>query len=497
MGYGGVVKTIFRVAATVVGGMACGPPCAALGSAVATGATGGSFKEALMSGATAYIGASITQGISSGISDAAGGSVSIVDKATGLINVVPAAEAAAMQASGGLIGGIGEASRTGLEQGLFDAFIDPATDVNQAISGTTEFLGTPFGSVNGVTRTSFDFFKDMGNKVLGEGGLGLDLTPLQIANAGDLLASGVGGLTTLTLDQALQMDLPGLDETLGQAFGPEQIAALRQEQRNAMSQQAFNRLTSSTENPFGTTPEGLEEFNKVIAGGIERENVGLGPNITEAQFSSVFDNPDLGDIILGQEEDLRRQAFNQQIGQAFPGDSFQALDDEIISSIVDERRGPAQKQVSTQEARGNLNPFGGQTANVFLSGQEPGIESRIRDIGEGVLGSNRRTIGDIQDRASQSVTDYSLGDPLFDVAPFSQERSDVIAEREGTLGADVRGAIGAEPLFDVRGALAEGGRTQGLVSGSPSQGFLDTLAAREQASTRDRRGLGSRGSGAF
>ncbi len=66
-----IFKTIFKVVATVIGGIACGPPCAAIGSAIATGVTGGSFQEALLSGATAYIGASITQNISASIGDAA------------------------------------------------------------------------------------------------------------------------------------------------------------------------------------------------------------------------------------------------------------------------------------------------------------------------------------------------------------------------------------------------------------------------------------------
>jgi hypothetical protein len=586
MAYGGIFKTIVRVVATTVGGIACGPPCAAIGSAVATAATGGSFQEALMSGATAYIGASITQGINTSIGDAAaagragigtagtefaggaagefgglgvsslsdagleafGGAGAALPGSTaqGLFTALPANSfvdpgglGGPMVGAGDVVSATGQVDQFGLpipgtlgppEADLFAASGSPIqtgaasiaptpdpslftqasqyltdpnaglnpliTDANAAINaGISKFPGTAFGKVGDVTRSSFDFFKDMGNKVLGPGGLNLDLTPLQIANTGDLIGAGIGGLTTLTLDQALAMDLPGLDETLGQAFGPEQIAALRQEQRNAMSQQVFNRLTGSTENPFGTTPEGLEEFNKVIAGGIERENVGLGPDITEQQFSAVFDQPDLGTNILGEEQRLRQQAFNQEIGQAFPEDAFQSLDDEIISSIVDERRGPAQGQISSQLARGNINTLGGQAANVFLSGQEPGIRERITEVGEGVLGGNRQAISDIQGRAAQSVADYSLGDPLFDVAPFSQERSDVISEREGTLGADVRGAIGGESLFDVRGALSEGGSGQ-LVSGA-AQPFLDTLAARELDASRNKRGLGAKGSGVF
>ena len=528
MGYGGIFKTIVRVVATTVGGIACGPPCAAIGSAVATGATGGSFKDALMSGATAYIGASITQGINASIGDAAAanagstlgttpvqiggaagefGGVGVSNAASTIGEVAgstainsfspqvattfspytpyiggnanlmpqellerafvppeadmfaavdPVQSGAAFVNTGPTIPApegnfLNTIGLGGVAETLTDptAGINPLiTDANAAINaGISKFPGTAFGKVGDVTRSSFDFFKDMGNKVLGPGGLNLDLTPLQIANTGDLIGAGIGGLTTLTLDQALAMDLPGLDETLGQAFGPEQIAALRQEQRNALSQRTFDRLISETENPF----DNPEEFNKVIAGGIERANTGLGPDVTEQQFSAVFDDPSFGTQILDEEERLRRQSFNQDIGAAFPGDSFQSLDDEIISSIVEERRGPAQAQVATQEARGNLNPFGGQTANQFLSGQEPRIRERIGEIGEGVLGTNREAVGAIRDRASQAV----------------------------------------------RGAIAEGGRTQGLVSGSPNQGFLDTIAAREQAGTRQRRGLGSRGSGAF
>jgi hypothetical protein len=73
MGYGGFFKTVVKVAATAFGAWACGPPCAALGSAVATGATGGSFKESLMAGATTFATASFAQGLSNSITSTAGG----------------------------------------------------------------------------------------------------------------------------------------------------------------------------------------------------------------------------------------------------------------------------------------------------------------------------------------------------------------------------------------------------------------------------------------
>ena len=60
MSYGGIFKKVVRIAIPViVGALGGGPLAVALSSAATTGATGGSFKESLMAGATSYIGSSI------------------------------------------------------------------------------------------------------------------------------------------------------------------------------------------------------------------------------------------------------------------------------------------------------------------------------------------------------------------------------------------------------------------------------------------------------
>ena len=86
---------------------------------------------------------------------------------------------------------------------------------------------------------------------------------------------------------------------------------------------------------------------------------------------------------------------------------------------------------------------------------------------------------------------------MFDVQPFAQQASDYLGERAPAIGTEISEAIGTDPLFDAVSALQQGGRQQGVVSGTPS--FLDTLAEREGGvgTGRDRRGLGSRGSGVF
>ena len=512
MGYGGFFKSIVRIAIPAVVALAGGGPLSiAIASAATTGATGGSFKEALMSGVTSYIGANIGQSISAasatgaeglslqqglqsgalvGQSTAAG--PQILDAATGAIVATGDVAAAATSALGVDTLGVG----------LGDAFNVGLAEANQAITGGLSSFSTPginqgFGGfVEGATelfKTPFDVLQSAGDTILGQGALtgvtsSVPLTPI---------GAFVGGATTLTLNQALLANTPEADQLLiDEGFNPQQIQLLKQEARNALSQQAFEGLQGTAINP------GLseEEFNKILAAGVERENVRLGPDITESQFRTVFDDPNLGQAILGEEESLRRQSFGQEIEQAFPGGVFQSLDDDIVSSIVEERQGPAQQQISRFGARGNLNPTGGQTANLFIQGQVPEARRRVEEIGSGVLGGYRGDIGEIRGRAEEQAGGYQLGEGLFDVAPFSEERGSLIEERQGTLGADVRGAIGDDPLFDVTGALRAGGRAQGVVSGrGQNQALLDQIAARELGSLsgRNRRSLGSRGSGAF
>ena len=68
-----------------------------------------------------------------------------------------------------------------------------------------------------------------------------------------------------------------------------------------------------------------EEFGKVLAAGIERRNIDLGANITQQQFDQGFEGL-TGEGILGQETDLRKQAFNRDLDQTFSGKAFDPVD---------------------------------------------------------------------------------------------------------------------------------------------------------------------------
>ena len=503
MGYGGVFKSVVRIAIPAIVALAGGGPIAiAISSAAATGATGGSFKESLMSGVTSYIGANIGQSINA--ASQAGTIGSAIN--SGAATVSPALTGGGQLVfQGGNLVASGAAATAAIDAASAAAagsfsLANTLSGANEAITGGLSTFTTPginqgFGGIvtagKELFKTPFDILQQVGDTVLGQGAIAattnIPLSPL---------GSFIGGATTLTLNQALLADTPEADELLAnEGFTPQQIQLLKQEARNALSQQAFEGLQETVVNP------GLleDEFNKILAAGIERENVRLGPDITEAQFRAVFDDPGLGQNILGEEESLRKQAYNQAIGGAFPGGAFDPIDDDIINAILDERIEPVQRQVATAGARGNLNLYGGRTANEELSRQRGVGFENVSQIGEGLQQGSQSEIDFIKDRASADVRGYQLGDELFDVAPFSQERSDLIGAKEGSLGADLSSAVGDQSIFDVQKALNIGGRAQGPVSGPVNQSFLDAIArgGGGPAAAKTRRGLGQSGRGVF
>jgi hypothetical protein len=194
-----------------------------------------------------------------------------------------------------------------------------------------------------------------------------------------------------------------------------------------------------------------------------------------------------------------RQGFSNQINKAFPGDAFSSFDDNIINSILDERQQKAGAGIGRMQARGNFNPMGASTAFGTLTGQREKAGDTLRELGGGILSQNREDISGIRDRALSAAEGYKLGDDLFNVTPFAEERSNLINERMGTLGNQLRDVSADVPLFNPMEAMQAGSKSQGLVSGPTSQtGFLDEMARQNQyGSGRLTRGGGNTGSGVF
>ena len=219
---------------------------------------------------------------------------------------------------------------------------------------------------------------------------------------------------------------------------------------------------------------------------------------------ALVTNPTTGNFLAGQSSlsaqalEQAKTGFRSDLGELFTGDAFGDIDEGIISSIIDERRGPSNQLIANAGARGNFNPQGGAAANRVLDEQEGPARQRIADVGEGIFSTAQQGINEVRDRASGEIDNFTLGGS-FDLQPFTDERQGLIDTQLSTLGDDLRSGLGADPLFDPKTALQAGGSAQGLVSGAPSnQPLLDTIAQRQQQSSNtNRRGLRTSGNGAF
>ena len=531
MGCGGIIRTVVRIAVPAIVGFAGGGPLAiALSSAASTGATGGSFTESLTAFGTSYISSHIAKGVTGSFNEAAQAAQTAANPVNIIGEAVPfqgqfasAAQVPTFGAPSALSGTLTQTASGALvptpdlsfgaqflqntlspdaleatQQPIFDApdisgsgFLDPVTKGLRSFGEVgQEFTEGLFGP----GRTPFDAFVDLAPKSLNQ------ITPA------DVIGKLVGFSAESTLNDVLlappELSIPAL-EAIG--FEPEAIQALRNEARVAQLQNVFDDLEQMPNLNPGVDPE---EFTSILGSGIQSINRELGPEITQAQFDDIFaDRERLGQDIIRFEEEGRQRKGREQVRGLFTDTSelFKpTVDDDIISNILDEQQQQASTQVARFQARGNLNPLGGRTANTFFEQERPEAERRVSGVGEGVLGQARQTLGGIEQRGIDEAGSFRLGrTPDFDIEPFRQERQQFIEGKlgtdttPGTLGSDIRSALGTEQLFDFGGAVREAGAQQGLVSGAPGQqSLLDQFAERGKGfADRFGRQKGSRGLG--
>lgn len=486
MGYGGFFKTVVRVvvplavALTPIGS----PLVVAISAAAATGATGGSFKEALISGATSYVGSRIGQAIG----DSLGNAADIANQAAYAVSDPGVAAVLAPVAGGAELGSAVSGSE------IVDELLSHVPGVGKLsqdlgglgiAGGVSRFnAAQPWTSVDGIVSnlTSFDVYKELGQKTLNE---------LGAKTIADVSGKAIGALSGMTLEQALLAGTPEAMEAIrSTGLTDSAIAALTQEARNSLAQKKFDDLILNTPNPFRDDAE----FRKVVAAGIERRNTGLGKTVTQPQWDAAFSGNDLGAQLLGEEQSLRRDVFEQSAKKDFP--AFQPINNtKLINQLVGEQEGPAFNTIARAEARGSLNPYGGKTAKEAITSQRETATKRVGDLSQSLVSSGQRDIGDIQSKAVSAARSYKLGDELFDPAPYRQQAEQAVAERQGSFERDLRDLLGPEQLFDPLGAVTSAGRAQGQVSGA-SPALLDAIANRVGTRNRER-GLGNRGSGVF
>ena len=211
----------------------------------------------------------------------------------------------------------------------------------------------------------------------------------------------------------------------------------------------------------------------------------------------VFFGGNIADTVLDRAQGNQRRGFesslNEFAGQGFAQNLFpDTADDAILEAILAEQFGPASDQLLRAFQRGNLNQVGFDTATDQLGSQNTAAQSRLQDLGGGVLTTNRNTLKDIAGQGFAGASAFELGGS-FDPGNFQTRIDDTFGDLSGRLGGDIRNALGGEQLFDFESLLARGGISQGATNpGAAAPGIADVLADREK-DTKKTRGLGSEG----
>jgi hypothetical protein len=471
MGYGGAAKKITRVVVPVaVGVMTGGNPIAVgLASAATNKATGGSWKEAAISGVTSYVGASVAQGISADLTQAgdiaqasalsdvgmdsfAAGAVAPASTFVEVLANVPGIEVMGSTV-GQMIGGPGAEGAAGA--------------AGAAPSGATDL------TVSGLSDAAY---ANVANSTIGE---------LGGAVAGGMVADSLN----MTVQAAL-MDYPEylIDSGL---YTAEEVAMLTEQMRQSRLSGIQSELTGEITDPGVTGPQTWSDILGQGLGIIEEEAFPGGGDVPESQFAGIFEGEGIG-------QQAARRGLQAGVEETFPtitaGESpFMPLSEQAVANILDPQREEAQRLGAIQQARGNLSPYGGQQFSEYIQGQDVGAREAVGRAGETARSEAMSELRAPYETAMAGARLYTPGGELpYDRQLLGEERAATIEER----GAGIPGRaaeIAGTGLYDPIGAMSAAGRVQGVVSGAPQQqAMLDVLAARRRGD-RDRRGIGSGG----
>lgn len=257
---------------------------------------------------------------------------------------------------------------------------------------------------------------------------------------------------------------------------------------------ARTRTRSSIDDLFTRTGLDVADYDDRIASELDRAQAGI-----TFGMNPVFSS-DIGDNILSdlRNEQIRQfqRGINEFAPEGFEQTAFASTaDDAIIDAILAEQFGEASDSILRARDRGQLNDVGFDYAMSNLDQQRMAANSRLQDIGGGILEGFRGQLGDIAGNARTGAGNYDFGD-TFDPEVYRTQ----LETRQGELGnrleGDIRNAIGGEQFFNTDTLLQKGGINQGAQNtglGAQSGGLLGAIQERKKEEEQQR-GLGTAGS---
>lgn len=223
---------------------------------------------------------------------------------------------------------------------------------------------------------------------------------------------------------------------------------------------AFGSGLSSAEDYF--TSRGLDpnEYKSSITNKANQIRTSV-PNLA-SDPGSYFAN--LGATIFDQLQEGARGKALRGINTIAPtGFATQRIantaDDDTIAAILAEQENKARGYLDNLKGRGVITGSGFQAALQNLLGQKPGAQSRLSEIGTGILESGRGGADNLANTFRSAASNLNLGE-MFDPYSKSTDLNNYFSDFFNNLGTKLRGSAPTN-LFDTSGLANIAGAAQG------------------------------------
>jgi len=211
-------------------------------------------------------------------------------------------------------------------------------------------------------------------------------------------------------------------------------------------------------------------------------------------FSSSLGNTVLDDIRNATIKQ-NQQAISKFAPAGYSDNAFASTaDDAIIDAILGEQFGDASDAIMRARDRGTLNDVGYDYAMKNLGTQRTAANSKLQDIGGGILGGYRTSLDDIVKNANTAAGSWDFGS-TFDPNTYQKQLTSKQSDLSGGLEGAIRNAAGGEQFFDIASLIQKGGIGQGATNtgmGAQSGSLLSAIKDRKTDEEKER-GLGTQG----
>lgn len=241
--------------------------------------------------------------------------------------------------------------------------------------------------------------------------------------------------------------------------------------RNTRRQGALGSAKKSAFDALHT--RGLDTLDDLVGGALQARYDQADPNaeLPDDYFANIADNT------LLREEGNRRAGFQNAVSK-FASPGFEnsritdTMDDPYISDIASKQFDAARGKADVLKARGAVTDEGYNAALQSLTGQQPGVNSRLQDLGQSFLKSGRGRLSDIGSSANAAAGNYKLGD-TFDPETFRTQIESAFGDFNSHLNENIMGAA-PKDLFDTTDLLNIAGMRQGARNSNTVGGELNT-----------------------